>query len=127
MTTMVKDRPTVLKELHAPIKSGRKLMQWRRTIGITRPVFAVLSSCSERSVATQEKKSRLSLPKERKLNEAHRLLLGLCEIMDPENVSAWLNEPNEWFDNQTPMAVIKQGKIDKVWELVYHTKAAGYL
>lgn len=124
---MVKDRPTVLKELHEPIRSGRKLMQWRRTIGITRPVFAVLSSCSERSVATQEKKSRLSLPKERKLSEAHRLLLGLCEIMDPENVSAWLNEPNEWFDNQTPMAVIKQGKIDKVWELVHHTKAAGYL
>ncbi len=127
MTTMVKDRPTVLKELHAPIRSGHRLMKWRRTIGITRPVFAVLSSCSERSVATQEAKSRLSLPKERKLNEAHRLLLGLCEIMDPENVSEWLNEPNEWFDSQTPMAVIKLGKIDKVWELVYHTKAAGYL
>jgi hypothetical protein len=127
MTMMVKDRPTVLKELHAPIRSGHRLMKWRRTIGITRPVFAVLSSCSERSVATQEAKSRLSLPKERNLNEAHRLLLGLCEIMDSESVSDWLNEANEWFDNQTPMAVIKQGKIDKVWELVYHTKTAGYL
>lgn len=127
MTTMLKDRPTVMKELHEPITSGRRLMEWRRTIGITRPVFAVLSSCSERSVATQEKRTRLSLSKERKLHEAHRLLLGLCEIMDPENVSDWLNNPNEWFDNQTPMAVIQQGKIDKVWELVHHTKAAGYL
>lgn len=62
-----------------------------------------------------------------KLNEAHRLLLGLCEIMDTEKVSDWLEQPNQWFDNQTPMSVIKHGKMDKVWELIHHTKAAGYL
>lgn len=126
MKTMVKDSPTLLKELHEPIRSGRRLMQWRRKIGIARPVFAALSGCSVRSVATQEAKSRLSLPKERKLNETYRLLLGLCEIMDPGSLSNWLKEPNEWFAGQTPMDVIAQGRMDKVWELIHHTKAAGY-
>lgn len=102
-------------------------MEWRRNIGINRIEFAALSGCSVRSVATQESKSRLSLAKERRLNEAYRLLLGLCEIMEPANVSSWLKEPNEWLAGHSPIDAIAQGKTDKVWELIHHTKSAGYL
>jgi len=119
-------KPATLHELWKPIRSGRQLMQWRKSIKINRPVFAALSGCSERSVATQEAKSRLSLTKERKLNEAHRLLLGLCEIMEPTNVVAWLNAPNEWLADRTPLEAVNEGKIDKVWELIHHTKSSGY-
>ena len=126
MTTATKDRSEVLEALRRPIRSGPRLMQWRRTIGITRPAFARLSGCSERSLATQEAKKRLSLAKERNLNEARRLLLALCEIMDPDAVSDWLADPNDWFDRQSPVDLIQEGRIDQVWELIHHTKAAGY-
>lgn len=124
---MVKDKPVSLKNLHEPIRSGRKLMQWRRSIGINRPTFAALGGCSVRSLATHEAKGRISLLKERKLNEACRLLLGLCEIMEPNNISKWLNEPNEWLAGDTPLDAITQGEADSVWELIHHTKSDGYL
>ena len=124
---MVKDKPVQQEGLHDPVRSGRRLMQWRRSIGINRPTFAALSGCSVRSVATQEAKERLSLPKERRLNEAYRLLLGLCDIMEPANIAKWLNEPNEWLAGNTPLDAIAQGKTDKVWELILHTKSDGYL
>ena len=127
MRTIVKDRDAVLRDLRRPIRSGRRLMEWRRAIGITRPVFAVLSACSERTVATQEAKRRILLPQERRLNEARRLLLGLCEIMDPDNVAGWLHAPNDWLAGQTPMRVIRRGEMDSIWELIHHTKTGGYL
>ena len=109
------------------IQSGSALKDWRRQIGITRPVYAKISHCSERTLATIESKKKLTLSKERKLNETHRLLLALCEIMEPKLVKNWLREPNEWLDDNTPMQIIEQGKMDKLWELVYHTRSNGYL
>ena len=124
MTTPVKE-PTAF-DVHQPIRSGADLMQWRRTLGISRPVYAALSDCSERTLATQEAQRHLELDKLRNLNETHRLLMGLCEIMEPANVAPWLNEPNDWFDGQTPLKVIHSGKIDQVWDMIYHTREGGF-
>ena len=127
MKTIVKDKPVLSKGQGETIRSGRQLMQWRRSIGINRPTLAALSGCSTRSMATKEAKGRLSLSKERGLNEAYRLLLGLCEIMEPANVSSWLRQPNEWLAGHAPMEAITQGKSDEVWQLIHHTKSDGYL
>ena len=127
MKTMVKDKPVPLKGRSEPIRSGRQLMQWRRSIGINRPTLAALSGCSTRSMATKEAKESLSLSKERGLNEAYRLLLGLCEIMEPENISNWLKQPNEWLAGHAPIEAITQGKADEIWQLIHHTKSDGYL
>ena len=113
--------------LHGRITSGAALKKWRRQIGITRPVYARLSHCSERTLATFEARKNLSLAKERKLNETHRLLLALCEVMAPLHVKDWLNQPNEWLHSNTPMQIIEKGQIDLLWDLIYHTRNNGYL
>jgi hypothetical protein len=124
MTTMIKKPETF--NVHGAIQSGADLMQWRRHLGINRPVYATLSACSERTLASEEARHRLNLQKARKLNESHRLLMGLCEIMVPANVGQWLNEPNEWFGGKTPLEVIRSGQMDQVWELIHHTREGGY-
>lgn len=101
-------------------------MVWRKHFGITRPVYATLSDCSERTLATIEKRRRLALNKERALNEARRLVLALAEIMEPENIGNWLEQKNEWF-GKTPLQVIEDGKVDQIWEMIYHTKEGGFL
>ena len=53
--------------------------------------------------------------------------MGLAEIMAPETIAEWLQTPNEWFDDNTPLETIDHGKIDKVWELIYHTREGGFL
>lgn len=117
---------TLVKELKQPIHSGPALMKWRRTLGISRPVYAKLSDLSERTLADKEAKPRLTLDKERKLNETHRLLLALCQIMEPDQVSNWLATPNEWFGGKTPLNVIRQGRMEQVWDMIYHTREGGY-
>jgi len=117
---------TMTIELRKPIRSGPALKSWRRQIGITRPVYATLSNCSERTLATQEGKPRLSLESTRNINETRRLLIALCDIMEPENITTWLNEKNEWFEGHPPIKIIRQGKIDKIWEMIYHTREGGY-
>jgi len=124
MTTVSKERNVF--HVNQPIQSGMDLMQWRRHIGISRPVYALLSACSERTLATEEARRRLQLHKARKLNETYRLLIGLCGIMDPANVGKWLNEPNKWFAGKTPLDVIRSGQIDQVWTMIHHTREGGY-
>jgi len=101
-------------------------MKWRRQAGISRPVFASLSNCSERTLATQEAKRRLALRENRNLTETRRLILALSEIMDPTQIGPWLNAKNEWFDGKTPLQIIQAGRIDQVWEMIYHTREGGY-
>jgi hypothetical protein len=126
-TTVTEKPPGVDFDPRAEIKSGPALQRWRRKVKISRPVYAVLSDCSERTLATLESKNRLSMEKQRKLNEARRLIVGLAEIMEPENIVPWLKKPNEWFDGRTPLEAMDEGKVDKIWELIFHTKAGGYL
>jgi hypothetical protein len=64
--------------------------------------------------------------KEKKLNETRHLLEGLCDIMEPNNVAAWMEQPSDWFAGRTPNQAVKDGKIDKVWELIYHTREGGF-
>ena len=126
-TTVTEKPPGVDFDPRAEIKSGPALQRWRRKVKISRPVYAVLSDCSERTLATLEGKNRLSMAKQRKLNEARRLIMALAEIMEPENIAPWLKKPNEWFDGRTPLEAMDEGKVDKIWELIFHTKAGGYL
>jgi len=128
MTTMVKEkRQAVEFDPRAEIKSGPALQRWRRKAKISRPVYAVMSDCSERTLATLEAKNRLSMEKQRKLNETRRLIVGLSEIMESKNIAPWLKKPNEWFDGRTPLQALEEGKADKIWELIFHTKEGGYL
>lgn len=117
---------TMVKEQQKSIHSGPALMKWRRQFGISRPVYAVLSNCSERTLATQEAKPRLVLEKERKLNESHRLIVALGQIMEPAQVSKWLTTPNKWFEGKKPLAVIRAGRADQVWDMILHTREGGY-
>ena len=103
------------------------LKHWRRQIKINRDLYADLSACSLRTLATLEKKPQLSLGKERKLNETRRLIEALCDIMEPDHIAAWMEKPNDWFAGRSPRRAIKEGKSDKVWELIFHTKEGGFL
>ena len=51
----------------------------------------------------------------------------MSEIMEPESIAPWLKQPNEWFDGHTPLQALEEGKADKIWELISHTKECGYL
>lgn len=125
--TATLEKKTTPFDPDAVIRSGPALQRWRREAKISRPLYAALSDCSERTLATIEKKSRLSMGKERKINEAHRLIAALAEIMEPTSIGDWLRSPNEWFNGRSPVEVLAEGKADKLWDMIFHTREGGFV
>jgi len=43
----------------------------------------------------------------------------LERVMDSDDVSAWLQTPNDAFGGLKPLEVIERGESDRVWRMLY--------
>jgi len=107
-------------------RSGPALMAWRREKGISRPVFATIANCSERTLATYEKKSHFTPPVERQVGEALRLLKALSEIIPAKELKIWLKAPNKGFGNRSPLHLVTEGESDLLWEMIHQSQQSAY-
>lgn len=109
------------------IKSGHALKTWRQGQGISRPLFAQIADCSERSLATYESLSHLPAKFARPVAESVRLILALQELAgDNAALKDWLLKPNAAFDRRTPLSLIKSGEIDVLWSMVYQIRQGAF-
>jgi uncharacterized protein (DUF2384 family) len=52
------------------------------------------------------------------------LLQALADLtQDREEVTAWLQEPNEAFDGSSPLQVIERGESDRIWRMIYYLRS----
>jgi len=107
-------------------KTGRALMNWRRNKGLNRAVFAELTNCSERKIATYEKEEQFPEAVERQFKETIRLVDGLLTLMPLGDLAAWLQAPNPGFSQRTPLEVIKAGESDLIWEMIHQAQQLAY-
>ena len=78
-----------------------------------------LTGFSLRAMAEWASGKLPSQPAKRRLQEVHRLLDALSEMVRPEEIPDWLRKPNAAFNSLTPLQVIELGEIDRLWEMVY--------
>ena len=98
-------------------------MQWRKTHHITRPLFAELANCSERSIATYEKSEKLEGQALRSIQEAVRLTTALLDLAgNTKALKPWLQTANPAFEGLTPLELIKAGEGDRLWEMVFQLR-----
>lgn len=90
-------------------KYGLKQSQMSRLLGISARKLSELES--------QPKEPRLET--KRRLTEVDRLRKAMSEIIDPEDIAAWMEEPNDAFDGSTPLQVVERGEIDRLWQMIY--------
>ena len=129
MSTAIKSKPTSKPKPAAGIsvKSGPALMHWRRERGLSRPLFADIADCSERTLATYESKAKLPAKFVRPVTEAMRLVSALREIAgDDDALKDWLQKPNPAFAKKTPLSLIKTGQADVLWEMVYQIRQGAF-
>jgi DNA-binding transcriptional regulator YiaG len=118
--------PSPAKETFA-IKSGPALKTWRQERGISRPLFAQIADCSERTLATYEGKTRLPVKFSRPVAESVRLILALQELAgDNAALKEWLVKPNAAFDKRTPLSLIKSGEVDVLWRMVHQIRQGSF-
>lgn len=107
-------------------QSGPALYAWRRSVGLNRPAFAKLARFSERTLATYEKAPKLPSVARAQVTEAVRLVKALQEIIPGEELSKWLETPNQGFGGRKPGALIVNGERDVVWEMIHQVRHGAF-
>jgi len=111
--------PTGGRNVRQVITSGPALMKWRKERGISRKLFATMADCSERTLASCEKASKLPKKIERPVIETVRLLRALKDLAgDDTALKDWLLKPNPAFNKKPPLTLIKNGESDRLWEMI---------
>ena len=109
------------------IKSGSALRNWRKERGISRPLFAQIADCSERSLATYEGKAKLPVKFSRPVAESVRLVQALQELAgDNAALKDWLQKPNAAFEEKSPLSLIKGGEVDVLWRMVHQLRQGAF-
>ena len=118
-------KPTVT--MGSAVRSGPALMQRRRERGISRGLFTEMTDFSLRKLATYEKTRRLPKKVVRPITTALRLLNALSELAGDETaLKTWIKTPNTAFDDHTPLALIKAGKADQLWEMIHQVRQGAF-
>ncbi len=114
-------------QIASAIRSGFALKSWRRKRGITRPVFAQIADCSERTLATYEKQAKLPAKFSRPIIESVKLILALEELAgDKAALKEWLQKPNAAFEKKTPLDLIRSGEVDILWRMVHQIRQGSF-
>lgn len=95
----------------------------RKSLGISRKLFARLTGYSERAVAQWESGTKLSGASLQKMNEIRRLHQALSTVIRPDFVPQWLQTPNDAFSGLKPIEVVERGEVDRIWRMVYELES----
>ncbi len=106
--------------------NGIALYSWRRSVGINRGDFARLANCSERTLATYEKRRQLPALVRAQVVEAVRLIRALLDIIPAEELQAWLQTDNPGFGGRTPWEIIENGEKDLIWQMIHQARQGAF-
>lgn len=101
------------------VVGGKRELELRSRLKMTRPVFGRLVDVSERTIADVESGKDVARKLVRPYNEIYRLWESLSELIDPEYLGDWLQTPNQSFDDLKPIEVIERGNINLLWAMVF--------
>ena len=101
------------------VVGGKRELELRSRLKMTRPVFSRLVDVSERTIADVESGKDVARKLVRPYNEIYRLWESLSELIDPEYLGDWLQTPNQSFDDLKPIEVIERGNINQLWAMVF--------
>ena len=125
--TTQKSRGKQPMEPWVQIPGGPELMQWRRELGITRPLFAKMADFSERKLATYEKSPKIPESGLRRIRETVKLIQALQELAgEGRALKEWLQKPNKAFHKRSPIDLIITGESDIIWEMVHQLRQRAF-
>jgi transcriptional regulator with XRE-family HTH domain len=98
---------------------GKRELELRSLLKMTRSVFGRLVNVSERTIAEVESGKDVAKKLVRPYNEVYRLWESLSELIDPQFLGDWLQTPNQSFGDLKPIEVIERGNINLLWGMVF--------
>lgn len=112
--------------IHKPaqIPTARIINDLREGFGLNQGMMVRLSGYSPRSIISWAKGTKATRPAAMKFTELSRLFESLADLtQNREEVTAWLETPNEAFEGSTPLQVIERGESDRIWRMIYFLRS----
>lgn len=112
--------------MHKPVQvsTDRIIRGLREDFGVNQSMMVRLSGYSPRSIISWSKGTKATKPAAIKFTELNRLFEALADLtQNREEVTAWLEAPNEAFDGSTPLQVIERGESDRLWRMIYFLRS----
>jgi transcriptional regulator with XRE-family HTH domain len=113
MRAMGKKSGSRARDEASPIREARDILK------LSRPLFARLTGCSERTLANWESRRHPPDIYKSRLNEVQRLYMELSEAVDPKSIGSWITTPNEEFDGLKPLELIEGGETFRIWRTIF--------
>ena len=108
----------------AQISTARIIKDLREGFGVNQGMMVRLSGYSPRSIISWAKGTKVTRPAAMKFTELNRLFEALADLTQSrEEVTAWLETPNEAFEGSTPLQVIERGESDRIWRMIYFLRS----
>jgi len=102
------------------VSTERIIRALRDDFGVSQSLLVRLSGYSPRSVISWSKGAKVTRPAAIKFKELNRLFEALAELtQNREEITNWLQEPNDAFDGSTPLQVIERGESDRIWRMIH--------
>lgn len=101
---------------------GWPLRVFRDKLNLSRPLFARLMGCSERTLANWESGRHLPEIYKSRLNELQKLYAELAESVDPDGIGSWITSPNKDFGGLKPLELIERGETFRIWRMIFLPK-----
>ncbi len=102
---------------------GRRALQLRSKLGMSREVFARLVPTSVRNLASLESGQSPSPVIQKNLTELQRVISALEDVVKQEAIGPWMDQPNAAFEGLKPIEVIERGEIDRIWRMLYQLQS----
>jgi len=134
MSTFIEKKKVAGRATHRPVKlvmhksvqisTDRIIRGLREDFGVNQSMMVRLSGYSPRSIISWSKGTKATKPAAIKFTELNRLFDALADLtQNREEVTAWLETPNEAFDGSTPLQVIERGESDRLWRMIYFLRS----
>ncbi len=78
---------------------------------------------SERAIADWECGKPVSELGLRRIKELERFRERLAQVVEPEAIPSWLDQPNDAFNGLKPVEVIERGEMDRLWSMIFYLES----
>ncbi|HET6387446.1 MAG TPA: helix-turn-helix domain-containing protein [Armatimonadota bacterium] len=95
----------------------------REKLGLTQAEFARMGRFAVKSISNWENGERVSKSAELILQQLRELQEALCRNLAPDTVGRWLRDPNPYFGGSSPLQLVEQGRIDRLWRAIYRLES----
>jgi hypothetical protein len=115
--------PYGIRTIFPPAADSLDVKTFCESFQLTQETFTRLTGFSPRAVAHWAQGRTPSGSTTRRLTEIRRMFGALEKLVPGKSIGPWLKQPNAAFGGASPIQVIENGELDRIWRMIYELES----